>query len=81
MSADGVYRAVVELIHAPATNNLWLFRDASFCVLYLALLLVALRAGVPRSWVAASALVLPALRISCETLNSTGSPWQSQPGT
>jgi hypothetical protein len=58
VSADGLYRAVVELIHSPATNNLWLIRDAAFCVLYLVLLLVALRAGVPRSWVAASALVV-----------------------
>ena len=31
--------------------------------------------------VAASAEVSPCLRISCETLNSMGKPWQSQPGT
>ena len=29
---------------------------------------------------AGSASVLPALRMSCVTLNSMGSPWQSQPG-
>jgi hypothetical protein len=58
VSADGLYRAVVELVHAPATNNFWLFRDAAFCVLYVLLLLVALRAGVPRSWVVGSILVV-----------------------
>ena len=31
--------------------------------------------------VAASAAVLPSLRISWLTLNSIGKPWQSQPGT
>jgi hypothetical protein len=58
VSPDGFYRAIVELVHAPGTNNVWLFRDVAFCLLYLGLLVVAVRARVPRSWVAGSALVV-----------------------
>ena len=58
VSLDGIYRAFVELVHAPETHNLWLFRDAAFCIVYLALLVVALRAGVPRSWILASLAVV-----------------------
>ncbi len=52
-SATGVYRALVALAEAPAHHNTWLYRDAGFCALYLLLLGVALRARLPRSWVAA----------------------------
>lgn len=57
-SADGVYRALVELVHAPERHNAWLFRDAAFCLVYLVLLVVAVRIGVPRSWIVASAAVV-----------------------
>ena len=58
LSVDGIYRALVELVHAPETDNLWLFRDAASCIVYCVLLLLALRARVPRSWIAASAAVV-----------------------
>lgn len=58
VSVDGVVRAVHELARAPGTENVWLFRDAAFCVLYVVLLLFALRAGVPASWVIAGALIV-----------------------
>src|SRR3954471_12154702 len=57
-SHDGVWRAFVELSRAPGTYNVWLFRDALVCVLYVVLLVVALRARVPRSWVASGALIV-----------------------
>ena len=58
LSHDGVWRALVELSRAPGTYNVWLFRDALVCVLYVVLLVVALRAGVPRGWVASGALIV-----------------------
>jgi len=58
LSHDGVWRAFAELSRAPGTYNVWLFRDAAFCILYVILLALALRAGVPRSWVAAGALIV-----------------------
>src|SRR5581483_3785933 len=57
-SIGGVHRAILELAHSPGTENVWLFRDAGFCLLYVALLLVALRAGVPGSWVGCGALIV-----------------------
>lgn len=53
----GVQRAVHELLHAQG-QNLWLARDAAFCALYMVLLVVALRAGVPLAWVVAGALIV-----------------------
>jgi hypothetical protein len=57
-SADGLQRAVVELAHSLGTRNQWLFRDAVFCVVYLVLLVVALKHNVPRSWIVAGALMV-----------------------
>ena len=53
----GVQRAVHELLHAQG-QNLWLARDAAFCALYVVLLVVALRAGVPLAWIVAGALIV-----------------------
>lgn len=57
-SPDGVARAAHELGRAPGTENVWLFRDAGFCLLYVLLLVVALRARVPASWVIAGGLIV-----------------------
>jgi dolichol-phosphate mannosyltransferase len=57
-SADGVVRAFTELEHASELHREWLYRDAAFCAVYLACLALALRAGVPKSWVAAGALIV-----------------------
>jgi hypothetical protein len=57
-SADGVRRAATELVESLGTSNAWLFRDATFCLLYLGLFAIALRHGVPRSWVIAGVLVV-----------------------
>lgn len=53
----GVKRAVLELVHAHGRGH-WLYRDAAFCALYVVLLALALRIGVPRSWVLAGALIV-----------------------
>lgn len=54
---DGFVHAFGQL---PARNGVdhWLLRDAVFCLVYLLLLAVAARAGVPRGWIAASALMV-----------------------
>jgi dolichol-phosphate mannosyltransferase len=57
-SVDGVHRAIVELAHSPGTENVWLFRDAAFCVLYVLCLALAIRVGVPKSWTLAGALIV-----------------------
>jgi Gpi18-like mannosyltransferase len=57
-SVDGAHRALVELARSIGTTNEWLFRDAGFCALYVLLLVVALRNGLPRSWVLAGALIV-----------------------
>jgi hypothetical protein len=54
----GVYRAVVQLLHASQHRNDWLYRDAAACVVYVLLLLVAHRAAIPRSWVVTGAAVV-----------------------
>ena len=46
-----------ELVHATGQNQ-WLWRDVAFCAIYVVLLVVALRAGVPKAWVAAGALIV-----------------------
>ena len=57
-SFDGPYRAAVELIHAGDIDERWLYRDAAFLVVYVACLALALRAGVPASWVLAGGLIV-----------------------
>jgi hypothetical protein len=53
----GPRRAIHELTNSFGTSNVWLFRDAAFCLLYVALLLAAAR-FVPRAWVAAGLLMV-----------------------
>ena len=54
---DGPWRAVTELAGSVGTSNTWLFRDAAFCLVYIALLVAAARV-VPISWVAAATLMI-----------------------
>jgi hypothetical protein len=56
-SPTGVVRAVQELLHAHGPNQ-WLWRDAVFCIVYVVLLLAALRIGVPKSWIVMGALIV-----------------------
>jgi hypothetical protein len=51
----GPYRAAVQLLNAAQHHDLWLYRDAIACLIYVVLLVVAYRAGIPRSWVLAGA--------------------------
>jgi hypothetical protein len=53
----GLLTAVEHLPRAVA-GNAWVLRDVVFFLLYLALLYVALRAGAPRLWVLAGAIVV-----------------------
>lgn len=53
----GVITAIRDLPRA-VEGNPWVLRDAAFLLVYLALLWAALRADVPRSWVAAGAIVV-----------------------
>jgi len=53
----GPRRAVEELVQSVGTSNAWLFRDAAFCVVYVALLVLALRVA-PAAWVVAAALMV-----------------------
>ena len=57
-SATGVFKAFTQLAHAVGHHNAWLYRDAAFCLVYVALLIVALRAGVSRSWLLASTAIV-----------------------
>src|SRR5262249_11352484 len=49
-SALGVGRAFVEVVHSSG-NNLWLVRAVTLTVVYVALLVVARRSGVPWPWI------------------------------
>jgi len=60
----GPYRAVEQL-------NGWLYRDAICCVLYLALLVVGRRSGVPWAWVLCG-LAMVLLPIASGTFTSDG---------
>lgn len=53
----GLVRAVADAPHAVAANP-WVVRDIACFAAYLVLLVAARRAGVPRGWVAAGALVV-----------------------
>lgn len=57
-SLTGIYRTVAQLMHPPSGQFGWLLRDAGCSVLYLFLLLVARRAGIPRSWAIAGCLIV-----------------------
>jgi hypothetical protein len=54
---DGFIAAFGQL---PARNGSdhWILRDALFCVAYVLILAVAYRAGIPKGWIAASALMV-----------------------
>jgi hypothetical protein len=54
---DGFVGAFGQLPARNGTDH-WLLRDALFCLAYVLLLAVAYRAGVPRAWVAAGALMV-----------------------
>ena len=70
-SVLGPYRAVHQLVLAPSEHNTWLFRDAAFCVVYLALLAVAQRSGVPWPWILCG-LAMVLLPIGSGTFTSDG---------
>jgi hypothetical protein len=53
----GMITAIRDLPRA-VEGNAWVLRDVAFLLVYLALLWAALRANVPRSWVAAGAIVV-----------------------
>ncbi len=57
LSPLGIRHAVVEVSRVTGPN-LWLLRDVAFCAVYVLLLLAAWRAGVPRSWLLAGALIV-----------------------
>src|SRR5205807_3789541 len=54
---DGFVAAFGQL---PARNGSdhWILRDALFCLVYVVLLAIALRAGIPKGWVLAGALMV-----------------------
>lgn len=54
---DGIVDAIGQLPARNGTDH-WILRDAIFCLVYVLLLVVAYRAGVPRSWIAAGALMV-----------------------
>jgi hypothetical protein len=53
----GLVRAIDGLPQA-VDGNAWVLRDVGFLLVYLALLWVARRAGTPRSWIVAGAIVV-----------------------
>jgi hypothetical protein len=53
----GLLRAMQDLPRAVAGNP-WVLRDVAFFLAYLALLWLARRAGTPRAWIAAGAIVV-----------------------
>jgi hypothetical protein len=53
----GFVRAFEQLPARNGTDH-WLLRDAIFCLVYVLLLAVAYRAGTPRGWIAAGALMV-----------------------
>lgn len=67
----GPLRAVHQLLQAPAHHESWLFRDAAFFVVYVALLVIARRAGIPWAWIlCGAAMVL--LPVASGTFTSDG---------
>jgi hypothetical protein len=57
-SPTGIARTFHELLRAPELHREWIYRDLAFLAVYLLVLALALRAGVPRGWVVAGALVI-----------------------
>jgi hypothetical protein len=54
---EGPQRALSELVRSFGSSNVWLFRDAAFCVVYIVLLVAAARV-VPPAWIAAGVLMV-----------------------
>ena len=69
----GLYRAIEHLPSA-IDGNAWVVRNVGFFILYLALLWIAWRAGVPRAWIAAAAtiVVLPTFSGSFHSVGRFG---------
>ena|SRR5579884_1345886 len=57
-SLNGPREAITALATALPHHNPWLFRDAAFCLIDLALLVVAARSSVPRAWAAAGVAII-----------------------
>jgi hypothetical protein len=54
---DGFVAAFGQLPARNGTDH-WILRDALFCLAYVLILVVAYRAGVPRGWIAAGAVMV-----------------------
>lgn len=69
----GLYRAIEHLPSA-FDGNAWVARDIAFFVLYLALLWIGWRAGVPAAWIAAAVpiVVLPTFSGSFHSVGRFG---------
>ena len=69
----GLYRAIEHLPSA-FDGNAWIARDVAFFVLYLALLWIGRRAGVPRAWIVAAlpVVVLPTFSGSFHSVGRFG---------
>ena len=69
----GLYRAI-ERLPIAFDGNAWVVRDVVFFVLYLALLWIAWRAGVPQAWIAAALpiVVLPTFSGSFHSVGRFG---------
>jgi hypothetical protein len=69
----GFVKAVTTL-PAEVSQNTWVVRDVVFLVLYLALLVVAWRSGVPRAWLLAALgiVVLPVFSASFASIGRFG---------
>jgi hypothetical protein len=69
----GLYRAVEHLPSA-FDGNAWVVRDVAFFVLYVALLWIGWRSGVPRAWIAAAVpiVVLPTFSGSFHSVGRFG---------
>ena len=66
----GPFRAIDHFFLHPSRDP-WLWRDLAFLLIYLGLTFVASRAGAPRSWIAAGALIL-LLPLGSGTVQSIG---------
>jgi hypothetical protein len=67
----GIWRAAGQLATAVSHHEAWLYRDACLVAVYAGCLVLALRAGVPWSWVAAGGLIL-FLPLESGSFNSDG---------
>jgi hypothetical protein len=55
----GIYHALLGLEPGVRHQDFWFYKDGAFCLVYLGLLALAWRAGIPRTWIVAGvAMVL-----------------------